>query len=108
VGLSVLGGPPWRSDGGVRSNSISSPIRANRVARARDASEGGDIEVIRMAMGDDQDVDRREQFKMDCPPRTRDYRALLERIEEDRIHQAGDASERDENRGVAQQGYLHK
>ena len=61
-----------------------------------------------MTVRDDEDVDVGQHVDIDDTTRARDHRPFLERIREDRVHQARRAVELDEYRRMSEQRDSHR
>ena len=80
---------------------------ADHVAVARHSGERSEVEVIRVAVRDDQHVDRWQSLRIDRTARARGHGAFLERIMKHRIHEAGRTLHLDQQRRVSEQRDLH-
>lgn len=61
--------------------------RAADLAIPREAVQRGQIKVIWMPMGNDNDVNWRKSIEIDFSLGTRDHQPILERVLEDRVHE---------------------
>jgi hypothetical protein len=82
--------------------------RNDGVCIARQSAQGRQVEVIGMAMRDDESVDAWQLFRIDPSLRAGDDRSVLEGVEENRIHQACRAIHFDEKRRMPPQGDPHR
>jgi hypothetical protein len=69
-------------------------------SQSRESRDKEAISKVGMAMGEDEQVNRRQLFGMYRPFRAGGHRTLLEWIEENRVHQADGVGHLDENRSV--------
>ena len=81
--------------------------RTDRIAVARKLVQGPDIEVVRMTMRDHQQIDVRKRLEVHRAGRTRHDRAVLERIEEHRVHQTCRGPHLHQDRRMTEQRHPH-
>ena len=81
--------------------------RADDVAVRRKPGQRRNVEMVGMAVRDDENVDRRKPFRIDDALGTGRDRTFLEGIGEHRVHQAGGTRQFYEHRSMTEERNLH-
>src|SRR5512132_519470 len=81
--------------------------RADDIAVPANPGQRGNVEMVGMAVRDNENVDGWQTFRIDDALGTERDGAFLEGIAEDGIHEAGGIRQFHENRSVTEEGNLH-